>query len=74
VRRSAVGTLQLGDNLPASFTAEAGKIYYFRVRLTDQNNSGKGGVNWALDLESIDGDQGQFLIASYGFSTYRQRK
>lgn len=58
----------------ASFTAEAGKIYYFRVRLTDQNNSGKGGVNWALDLEPIDGDQGQFLIASYGFSTYRQRK
>jgi hypothetical protein len=58
----------------ASFTVEAGKTYYFRARLTDRNNSGKGGVNWALDLEPIDGDQGQFLIASYGLSTFRQRK
>jgi Protein of unknown function (DUF2846) len=58
----------------ASFTAEAGKTYYFRVRLTDQNNSGKGGVNWAVDLEPIDSDQAQFLIASYGVSTSRRRK
>ena len=58
----------------ASFTAEAGKTYYFRARLTDQNNSGKGAVDWAIDLEPIDVDQGQFLVASYGFSTYRQKK
>lgn len=58
----------------ASFTAEAGKTYYFRARLTDQNNSGKGPVDLALDLEPIDSDQGQFLIASYGVSTYRQKK
>ncbi len=58
----------------ASFTAEAGKIYYFRARLTDRNNSGKGGVDWALDLEPLDGDEGQFLIASYGYSTYHQKK
>lgn len=58
----------------AAFTAEAGKVYYFRARLTDRNNSGTGGVFWALDLDPINGDQGQFLIASYAHSTSHQRK
>jgi hypothetical protein len=58
----------------ANVTAEAGKVYYFRARLTDQNNSGKGGVDWAVDLEPINSDEGQLLIASYGVSTYRQKK
>jgi len=58
----------------ASFTAEAGKVYYFRVRLTDQNTSGRGGVEWALDLEPIDNDEGQFLVASFELSTFRRKK
>ena len=58
----------------ASFTADAGGTYYFRVRLTDQNNSGKGGVQWALDLEPLDSDQGQFMIESYEASSYRKKK
>jgi hypothetical protein len=58
----------------ASLTAEAGKTYYFRTRLTDRNNSGKGGVDWAVDLEPIDSDEGQFLVAAYGLSTSHPKK
>lgn len=58
----------------ASFTAEAGKTYYFRARLTDRNNSGTGGVLWGLDLDPINADQGEFLAASYPHSTSHQRK
>ncbi len=58
----------------ASFIADAGGTYYFRVRLTDQNNSGKGGVQWALDLDPLDRDQGQFMIESYEASSYRKKK
>ncbi len=58
----------------ASFTADAGRTYYFRIRLTDQNNSGKGGVQWALDLDPLDSDQGQFMIESYEASSYHKKK
>jgi hypothetical protein len=58
----------------AGFTAEAGKTYYFRARLTDRNNSGKGGVQWALDLDPINSDEGQFLITQYPHSTSHRRK
>jgi Protein of unknown function (DUF2846) len=58
----------------AGFNAEAGKVYYFRARLTDRNNSGQGGVLWALDLDPINGEEGQFLTASYAYSTSHQRK
>jgi len=56
-----------------SLNADAGKTYYFRVKLTDQNNSGRGGVDWAVDLEAIDADEGQFLISSYEVSSYKKR-
>lgn len=58
----------------ASFIADAGRTYYFRVRLTDQNNSGKGGVQWAVDLDPLDSDQGRFLIDSYESSSYHKKK
>lgn len=48
------------------FTAEAGKIYYFRTRLvTAYSRSG-----YLLDLDPIDSDQAQLLLASYAFSTW----
>jgi hypothetical protein len=43
----------------AHFTAEAGKIYYFRTRRL----SGK--YQEVFDMEAIDDDQGKYLIASY---------
>jgi len=57
-----------------SFTAEAGKTYYFRARLMDQNNSGRGQEDWVLDLEPLDSDQGTFLVASYALSSYHLKK
>lgn len=48
----------------AHFTAEAGKVYYFRVRAfnTDQ---------WIFDFAPIDSDQAEYLIASYPLSVSR---
>lgn len=47
------------------FTAEAGKVYYFRIRDFD---TGQG----ILDFDSIDSDQAKYLIASYPLSVSRQ--
>jgi hypothetical protein len=45
------------------FTAEAGKVYYFRERVT---YSGYGSsATMVLDLEPVNPDEGQFMIASY---------
>jgi hypothetical protein len=47
----------------SAFTAEAGKVYYFRERVT---YSGYGnGATMVLDLEPVNPDEGQFLVASY---------
>jgi len=51
----------------AHFTAEAGKTYYFSTRLT----SGYAGSGYLLDLQPMDSDEAQFLIASYAFSTWK---
>ncbi len=42
----------------AHFTAEAGKVYYFRTR------SVMGGSQLLLDLDPVDSDQAKYLIAS----------
>src|SRR5215510_9760625 len=44
----------------AHFTAEAGKTYYFRTRLTVAYDGGT-----LLDLNPIDSDEAQLLLASY---------
>lgn len=55
------------------FTAEPGKTYYFRVRLTGNGCSASdhpGNCRPArLELEGLDEDKGQFLVASSRFST-----
>jgi hypothetical protein len=48
----------------ASFTAEAGKTYYFRVRTMGAKDMGN-----ILDLDPVNSDQGQFLVASSAFSS-----
>jgi hypothetical protein len=53
----------------AHFTAEAGKVYYFRVR-----RFGFGGQYQELfDLDAIDSDQGKYLIAWYPLSVSHQK-
>ncbi len=46
----------------AHFTAEAGKVYYFRTR------SSLGSTQLLFDLDPIDSDQARYLIASYPLS------
>ena len=46
----------------AHFTAEAGKVYYFRTRTFGEKSEA------FLDLDPIDADQGQYLIARYPLS------
>jgi hypothetical protein len=57
----------------ARFTAEPGKTYYFRARVT-YSTTGTGAANMNLDLERIDPDQGQFLVASYHQSNSHPKK
>lgn len=53
----------------ASFTAEAGKTYYFRARTINEDNRG-----YSLDLEPADSDEGQYLVASSAFSQSHPKK
>jgi len=46
----------------AHFTAEAGKVYYFRTRTFGDKYQA------LLDLEPVDSDQAKYLIASYPLS------
>lgn len=46
----------------AHFTAEAGKVYYFRMRASGDNNQK------LIDLDPVDSDQAVYLIASYPLS------
>jgi hypothetical protein len=47
----------------AGFTAEPGKVYYFRERIT-YSSYGGGAATMNLDLEPVNPDEGQFLVAS----------
>jgi hypothetical protein len=51
-----------------SFTAEAGKVYYFRIRLFP----GQG--DFAFDLDPINSDQGKYLVASSAYSVSHPKK
>lgn len=64
-----------------NFTAEAGKIYYFRARTWGSFTSqGSGNAasnqrsNWVLDLDPISDDQGQYIVATSGVSSSRPKK
>jgi hypothetical protein len=50
------------------FTAEAGKIYYFRTRAFGDK------YNAYLDLDPIDSDMGRFFVASYPLSVSHPKK
>ena len=51
----------------AGFTAEPGKLYYFRARIVEHGGS-VGASSFSLDLEPVDNDEGKFLVASSGLS------
>jgi len=47
----------------ANFTAEAGRVYYFRIRLLLSRSI------YYFELEAINSDQGKYLVASSPLST-----
>jgi hypothetical protein len=57
----------------ARLTAEAGKTYYFRAHIT-YSRAGEGSAHADLDLEPLDPDEGQFLVASSRLSISRPKK
>jgi hypothetical protein len=46
-----------------SFTADPGKTYYFRAHIIEHGGS-TGASNFSLELEPLNGDEGQYLVAS----------
>jgi hypothetical protein len=54
----------------AHFTAEAGKVYYFRTRFLGQ----LGHSSTALFLDQPDSDEAKYLIANYPASVFKPKK
>ncbi len=52
----------------AHFTAEAGKVYFYRTRLVMSR------AIELLELDAIDGDQGKYLVASLPLSVSSPKK
>lgn len=52
-----------------SFTAEAGKIYYFRTKTPKEQTSGQ-----QIKLVPVDPAEAQVLLAATSFSTFRLKK
>lgn len=52
----------------AGFTAEAGRVYYFRARLFP------GYADYSFDLDPVNPDEGKFLVASSVHSLSRIKK
>lgn len=52
----------------AHFTAEAGKVYYYRTRLVLSRSVD------LLELELIDSDQGKYLVATFPLSVSTPKK
>jgi hypothetical protein len=57
----------------ASFTAEAGKTYFFRVQ-THVESEGRDSQIWSIDLQPVNADEGKYLIASSPLSVSRPKK
>lgn len=54
----------------AHVTADSGKTYYFRARAISFNSASDN----YLDLDAIDSDEGEYLVASSKLSTAQEKK
>jgi hypothetical protein len=52
----------------ANFTAEAGKVYYFRERVFP------GESDYSFDLDPVNSDEGKYLVATSAFSVSHPKK
>ena len=53
----------------APLTAEAGKVYYFRIQIYERSES-----DHTVKIEPVEAAEGQFLVSSSWFSASRTRK
>lgn len=58
----------------AHFTAEPGKVYYFRTRLLDEQQGVLYPDPPILDIDSLDSDEAQYLITYYPVSVSYAKK
>ena len=56
-----------------SFTAEAGKTYFFRVQ-THVESEGRESQLWYIDLQPVNADEGKYLIATSPLSVSQPKK
>jgi hypothetical protein len=52
----------------ANFTAEAGHVYYFRIRLSISRSI------YSFDLDPVNSDEGKLLVASSAYSVSHSKK
>jgi hypothetical protein len=57
----------------AHLNAEPGQTYYFRARIT-YSTYGANVANMTLDLEPVDPDEGQYLVATFRPSSWHEMK
>ena len=51
------------------FSADSGKTYYFRARISEMGSAGEG--NFPLDLEPVNDDEGRYLVSTSPMSVSR---
>jgi hypothetical protein len=56
-----------------SFTAEAGKTYFFRVQ-THVESEGRSSEVWFIDLQSVNPDEANYLLATSPLSVSQAKK
>ena len=56
----------------AHFTAEPGKVYYFRTRFHDSGRIGAAPPY--VDIDPVDSDEARYLLASYPMSVSQPKK
>jgi hypothetical protein len=67
--QSSLGMLKKSVDM-ASFTAEAGKVYYFAAQI----NPGDKNENPTLVLSQLDDDAGQYRVKAWKFATWKTNK
>jgi hypothetical protein len=68
-RQSAEDSSQAPTRAVAHFTAEAGNVYYFRVK-----NRWRGNYESEIDFAPLDSDEGVLLASTYSSTTSRVKK
>jgi hypothetical protein len=56
-----------------SFTAEAGKTYFFRVQTHVEFERPENQI-WSIDLQPVNADEGKYLIASSPLSVSKPKR